>query len=198
MDHANPQDFSGSQDSLSVYPGPLLQPLRPAWALRERMLGQNKLLAALALLGAFRLAARGDFVLYLHLLAWRPCRPWATSLSRGFPCLQQAVGNCFLHGSQPTPITPFSPAALQRKHPGHSMPSPVFSVSSPPMGSPLFLMMPPDGAENPKALKKPPIKPPALAGTVGRVVSSLNMRHKHQDMREKAVYSSNLARKLFA
>lgn len=66
------------------------------------------------------------------------------------------------------------------------------------LGSALFLLMPPDGAENPKVLKKPPIKPPALAGTVGRVVPSLNMRHKQQDMRGKAVYSSNLARKLFA
>lgn len=31
VDYVNPQDFSGSQESLSQYPGSLLQPLRSAW-----------------------------------------------------------------------------------------------------------------------------------------------------------------------
>lgn len=62
VDHANPQDFSGSQESPSQYPGFLLQPPGSAWAPQECMLGQDKLLEALVLLSVFHLAAHDDFV----------------------------------------------------------------------------------------------------------------------------------------
>lgn len=55
--HINPQDSSGSQESLSQYPGSLLQPLGSAWALWQCMLEQDTLLAALVLLSVFQLAA---------------------------------------------------------------------------------------------------------------------------------------------
>lgn len=134
MDHVNTQDFSGFRESLSLYPGSLLQPLGPAWALRECTLGQDKLLAALALLSAFRLAAHDDFVPVnvsprleamqsLGILSIRR----VSLLATGGRKMTSFIAR------NPPPVTPFGPAALQGDRPGPSLPSPAFRVSSPPL-----------------------------------------------------------------
>lgn len=136
-------------------------------------------------------AEQPTVILCLCLLALRPCRAWASSASRGFPCSQQAVENDFFRCSESSPDNSLQHRCAARGLSWSLGAFPCIQVSNPTMGSPLLLPPPPKWCWELKELKEPASKCSGSCWCRGE--DCIQLKHRAQtavpgDRGGKAVY----------